>query len=150
LLLLAFAAARPFLRSGGAGHQPTAVVLILDNSLSSGAVIKDKRILDVLKERALETLARATPDDRFWLIRAGSNEPALPGDAAAIAARVRETDLAAGASDLTAAIAHARALLAAGAERRATEIEVLSDLQANSFPAPLSAARNAPALIVWD
>src|SRR5688572_12682009 len=38
LLILAAAAARPFIRTGGAGHVPTAVVFVLDNSLSSGAV----------------------------------------------------------------------------------------------------------------
>ncbi len=150
ILLLAFAAARPFIRSGGAGHVPTAVAIVLDNSLSSGAVIKDRRVLDMLKDRALETLARATPDDRFWLIRAGTTEPALSGDATAIAERVRETDVAAGAGDITAAIAHARAVLAAGADKRAPEIQLLSDLQANGFHAPLDAGRNAPPLVVWD
>ena len=72
LLLLAFAAARPFLRSAGVSHEPTAAVIILDNSMSSSLVRGDRRVLDELKARALETLNRAGPDDRFWLLRAGS------------------------------------------------------------------------------
>src|SRR5687767_170692 len=38
LLVIAFAAARPFLRRGGAAHAPSAVVIVLDNSASSGVV----------------------------------------------------------------------------------------------------------------
>src|SRR5688500_1116791 len=33
VLLLALAAARPFLRTGASGHPPTDVVLVLDNSM---------------------------------------------------------------------------------------------------------------------
>ncbi|MGH7504535.1 MAG: BatA domain-containing protein, partial [Longimicrobiales bacterium] len=53
VLLLALAAARPFARGAGAQHQPTAVAIVLDNSLSSGVVNDDRRVLDTLKERAL-------------------------------------------------------------------------------------------------
>ncbi|MGH7460398.1 MAG: BatA domain-containing protein, partial [Longimicrobiales bacterium] len=56
VLLLALAAARPFLRAGGSAHAPAAVVLVLDNSASSGAVVNERRVLDGLKERAIETL----------------------------------------------------------------------------------------------
>src|SRR6476469_5272643 len=38
LVLLVLAAARPFLRRGGVGHEPTAVAIILDNSLSTGLI----------------------------------------------------------------------------------------------------------------
>lgn len=137
LLLLALAAARPFFRGAGASHEPTAVAIILDNSMSSAAVVDDRRVLDVLKAHALETLLRAGPDDRFWLIRAGSTwEPALPGDAAATAVRVRATEPTPAASDLDGAVAHAAALLATGAAGRAREIQILSDAQRTAFAAP--------------
>src|SRR5690606_33724629 len=106
-----------------------------------------------LKARALETLAQARAEDRFWVIRAGSPwEPATMLDAAAAAAIVRETEVSAGRADLSAALTRARALLAAGAGERAAEIHLLSDMQANSFdqdapPAP-HGSRNPP-LIVW-
>src|SRR5690606_9040374 len=132
MLLIAFAAARPFVRAGGTGHSPTAAVIILDNSMSSGAVTGEERVLEMLKARALEMLEEAGIDDRFWLLRAGQpEEPALAGDATTTARRVRETQAAATASDLGAAIAHARAILATGAEQRAAEIHLLTDLQAN-------------------
>lgn len=153
LIFLALAAARPFLRQSGSGHEPTAVAIILDNSLSSGLIRGEERVLDQLKARALETLAQARAEDRFWVIRAGSPwEPATMLDAAAAAAIVGETEVSAGRADLSAALTRARALLAAGAGERAAEIHLLSDMQANSFdqdapPAP-HGSRNPP-LIVW-
>jgi hypothetical protein len=148
LLLLALAASRPYTRLGGAAHLPTAVAIVLDNSMSSGAVVGEERVIDMLRERALETLALAGPGDRFWLVRAGAPwEPALVGDADETAARVRETEPAATAADVPAAIAHARSLLAAGAEGRAQEIQLLTDLQATAFPT--AAASGVAPLIVW-
>ncbi|MGH7577064.1 MAG: BatA domain-containing protein, partial [Longimicrobiales bacterium] len=93
VLLIALAAGRPFAESGGATHEPTAVAIVLDNSMSTAAVVDDRRVIDELKSVALATLERAGPDDRFWLIRAGAPwEPAMPGGAASTAARVRQTE----------------------------------------------------------
>jgi hypothetical protein len=104
----------------------------------------------MLQARALQVLAEAGPGDRFWLLRAGSpDEPALAGDAQETARRVRDTQPTPAAADLTAALAHARSLLAAGEEARAPEIQLLTDLQATSFPAPSPAAGAAPPVIVW-
>lgn len=153
LVLLVLAAARPFLRRGGAGHEPTAVAIILDNSLSTGLITGEERVLDQLKARALETLARARSDDRFWVIRAGSPwEPAGMADPAVAAQRVRDTEVSAGRADLDDALARARALLAAGAEGRATEIHLLTDLQASALGNATEAAANGAAaipLLVW-
>jgi hypothetical protein len=150
VLLLATAAARPFLRAGGVGHEPTAVAIILDTSLSTGAVVGDGRMLDELKARALQTLDRAGPDDRFWLIRAGAPwEPALPGDAETTARRVREAEPTAAASDLLKAVAQARALLDAGGGGRATEIHLLSDLQATGLGSAAAVEPGGPPLLVW-
>ncbi len=150
IVLVAFAAARPFVRAGGIGHEPTAAAIVLDNSLSTGLVVGDRRVLDDLKQRALELVAQAAPDDRFWVIRAGSpGDPAVPGDAAAAAERIRTTELSSGAADLDAALARARSLVAAGAEKRAPEIDLVSDLQATGFPRPLPAGGGAPPLVAW-
>ena len=150
VLLLALAAARPFTGFGGAGHSPTAVVIVLDNSMSTAVVEGEQRVLDELKARALEMLEVAGPDDRFWLLRAGvPAEPALIGDAAATALRVRETEPSAAAADVNAALARATAILAAGAEGRAAEIHLLTDLQAGSFTGPMPADSGAPPVVVW-
>lgn len=150
ILLLAFAAARPFIGFGGAGHSPTAVVIVLDNSMSSGTVEGERRVLDELAARALEMLAEAGPDDRFWLLRAGEpHEPAWIGDAAATALRVRETEPAAGAADIVTALRRATTILAAGAEGRAMEIHLLTDLQATGFAASAPSDSAAPPVVVW-
>ncbi|HEX9108989.1 MAG TPA: BatA domain-containing protein, partial [Longimicrobiales bacterium] len=150
IVFVALAAARPFIRAGGAGHEPTAAVIVLDNSLSTGLVLHDRRVLDDLKARALQITEQAAPDDRFWVIRAGTPwDPAVPGDAASAAQRIRETDVAAAGADLAGAMARARTLLVNGAERRAQEIDLVSDLQATSFPAPITAGKAAPAVAAW-
>jgi len=149
ILLLAFVAARPFLRSGGGAHEPTAAVIILDNSASTSAVSGERRVIDELKDRAIESLMAAGADDRFWLLRAGSPwEPVLPGDARTLADRVRETEPTAAAADLGAAVERARAILAAGAEGRAQEIQLISDLQRTNLRAIRDGAEDVP-LVVW-
>lgn len=150
VLLLALAAAQPFVRSGTADHEPTAVAIVLDNSLSTSLVLGETRLLDELKDRALETLERARSEDRFWLIRAGSPwEPVLPGTAEEVAERVRETQPSTGAADLPAAIERARSVLEAGAEGRATEVHVLTDLQATGLAAAAEVGEGGPPVIVW-
>ena len=150
LLLLASAAARPFMRSGGAAHAPSAVVLVLDNSASSATVEGERRTLDVLKERAVETLLRAGPDDQFWLLRAGAPwEPALRGDGSTIADRVRETEPTAAAADLRASVERAASLVTAGADGRATEVQVLSDLQNTNLRGRAPERSDDLSLVVW-
>jgi hypothetical protein len=150
LLVIAFAAARPFLRRGGAAHAPSAVVIVLDNSASSGVVEGERRVLDVLKQRAIETLMRAGPDDQFWLLRAGSPwEPALRGDPLMLADRVRETEPTASAADLRAAVQRAAALVTAASGNRALEVQLLSDLQASNLRGTAAAPTGDLSLVVW-
>lgn len=146
ILVLAGAAARPFVHRIGTAHPPTLVALVLDNSASTGLVDGDRRVLDDLRDRALESLAAAGPDDEFYLIRAAGGEPAFRGTAAAVADRVRETDVSAGRADLNAALRHAAALLGSPGGR-ATEIELLTDMQAESFHGPVTGV--APPVLLW-
>jgi hypothetical protein len=118
--------------------------------MSSAAVEGEQRVIDALKARALEALDAGGIDDRFWLLRAGQpGDPALVGNAMTTAMRVRETEPSAGAADLGAALMHARAILASGAEGRAAEIHLLTDLQASAFPAPVNADADAPPVVIW-
>jgi len=149
LALLALAAARPFLRAAGSAHQPTAVVLVLDNSMSTSVVTGDQRLLDELKARALQTVAASESEDIFWLIRAGSPwEPAWSGDAEMTAQRIRQTEPTSAAADLVAAVERARTVLETGAGQRATEIHLLSDLQATGL-ATVADTATRPPLVVW-
>lgn len=149
LVLIAGAAARPYLRAAGAAHQPTAVVIVLDNSMSTSVVMRDRRVLDELKDRALVTLDDAETEDLFWLMRAGSPwEPAWPGDPTLTARRVRETVSSSAAADLIAALDRARAILATGAQGRATEIQLLTDMQATNLVGGVE-SRDWPTIITW-
>lgn len=133
IVLAALAGARMVVRGGGPAHPPTAVALILDNSLSAARVVGEGRILDTLKARALETLDRAGPGDRFWVLRAGEPwDVAAPLPAAQARVRVEETALSGGRGDLTAALDRARGLLE-GSPLEAREVHLLSDLQATAF-----------------
>ena len=84
IVTIVLAAARPLvpLRGGGA-HQPTAAVIILDNSPSSGAIVDGGLVLDRLRVAARTSVARTTSADRVWLmlcdgvLRGGSRDALL-------------------------------------------------------------------------
>ena len=75
VIIIAIGAARLFLPLPGGDHEPTAMVLVLDNSLSSGVVEGELRRLDEMKEVARRILHRATSQDRIWILKAGSPGP---------------------------------------------------------------------------
>jgi hypothetical protein len=133
ILLIALAGARMFVRGSGSGHDPTAVAIVLDNSMSSGLVVGEERALDVLKRLALETVARATADDQIWVIRVGEPwDVAPPGGPAEAAARIRGTEVSNASGNVSAALTRARELLLAS-RQPAREIHLLSDLQLTAF-----------------
>jgi hypothetical protein len=153
LVLLAAAAARPFLPIGGRDHHPTSVVIILDNSLASGTVVDDRRVLDHLADAALATLDAAGPDDRIWLVRAGHPwEPALTGEPGMLTETVRRTEPTAAASDLPGDLARAASMLATEPAGRATEIHLLSHLRGSTAArAPARAAETpGPPILVLE
>jgi hypothetical protein len=148
ILLLATAAARPFLPAAGRDHPPTSVVMVLDNSLASGAVVGDRRVLDALRDAALESLSRAGPEDRIWLVRAGQPwEPAFHGEREVVAEAVRATAPSAGDADLPAAVERAASILAGEAAGRPVEIHVLSHLARASLGAA-AVAGQIPVLVL--
>src|SRR5205814_10204337 len=70
ILTLALAAARPFLSGLGVGHGPTAVALLLDNSLSTTAVSDGAPVFSRLRSAATALIQSTTPTDRVWLVTA--------------------------------------------------------------------------------
>ena len=69
LVFLVLAAARPIIRVGsGDSHPPTALALVVDNSLSSGAVVEGRRTLDTVVETGRGVIARTSVGDRLWLV----------------------------------------------------------------------------------
>lgn len=80
VVALVLAASGPSWPSAGFGnHGPTAAVLILDNSLSSGTIAAGVPVLDGLKTAARAVVDRATSEDRLWLLTAdGIARPGAP------------------------------------------------------------------------
>lgn len=84
IVTIVLAAARPLvpLRGGGA-HQPTAAVIVLDNSPSSGAIVDGAAVLERLRVVARSSVGRTTSADRVWLmlcdgvLRGGTREALL-------------------------------------------------------------------------
>lgn len=84
IVVIVLAAARPLVPvKGGGEHEPTALVVILDNSPSSGAVVDGRPVLDHLRDAARGSIARTSTADRVWLLladgvlRAGGREALL-------------------------------------------------------------------------
>jgi hypothetical protein len=132
IISLVVAAARPLVptRTPGAGHPPTALALVLDNSLSSGAIAGGQRTLDRLTAAVRSVLTRATPDDRLWLVladgiaRAGTRDELL--------ADLDSTDAVPLRLDLVAAV-HRAARLVAAEPTPQHAVLVASDLQRSAL-----------------
>jgi len=107
-------------------HAPTALAVVLDNSLSASAVVDGGPVLDRLKALARASLAQAAPGDRLWLVladgvaRAGSREALLASVDGATATPQR--------LELVPAVERAARIVAAE-PLPAREVHVLSDLQ---------------------
>ena len=129
ILALVLAAAGPTLPlSGVPGHAPSALVLIVDNSPSSGVVEGGSARLGRLVGAARQVLDRATPDDALWLLTADGVP--LRGDPGQLGDQLRSLGVSARRLDLGAVLLVAGEIL--GAETRPGEIVLLTDLQASA------------------
>jgi hypothetical protein len=150
VLVLVAAGARLFLRGRGSAHPPTALAIVLDNSMSSGVVLGERRLLDDLRAVALRTLAAAGDDDRVWVVRAALPRlPAVPGTAADARRVVEQTEVSDGRGDLSAAIARAAELVRTSG-MAAREVHLLSDLQATAFEPDVDAPAGDVPVVVWS
>src|SRR5690606_29128116 len=126
VLALVLAAAGPTLPAGAPGsHVPTALVIVLDNSLSSGAVAGGRQVLESLRDGARAALGRAGAADGLWLLAADG--VARRGDPAALRDVLDTLGPSPARLDLGEALAQAEAVLAG--DPRPGEILLLSDLQ---------------------
>ena len=147
IILLALAAARPFLRKLGDAHPPTALAIVLDNSMSVGRVVGDERLLDGLKRRALDALDAAGAEDRIWVMRAGEPwDVPTPGGPSEARDRVVATEISAAAGDLVDVVRRAASLVEQ-ADLPAAEVQVLTDLQATAFPEAGPPLTSVPVLV---
>lgn len=138
---LVLAAAGPsWPRGGVATHVPAALTVILDNSLSSGAVSGGTPVIEAHRAAARAIFGAARSEDVLWLITAD----AIPqrGSRETLTGIVDRLNPVPQRLDLGQAIGIAR--LAMAGERRPASTVVLTDLQASA----LSAAPGAGPVVV--
>ena len=135
VLLVVMAAGRPVLRVEGSGHAPTALAIVLDNSLSTTVIEEGRPILERLRERARSVARLSGVDDRLWLITADGTVHG--GGRAAVLDAIDRVEPLAGAGDPARALSSGAALVAQGGlpER---ELVVLTDAQASTWADPVS------------
>ncbi|HLB36153.1 MAG TPA: BatA domain-containing protein [Gemmatimonadales bacterium] len=131
LACVVLAAARPVARVAlGGAHAPTALVLVVDNSASSGAVVEGRRVADLLAGRARQILQRVDASDRLWLILAdGLPRPVTQAEALALLDGLEPSPRR---LDLGQAVRAAAGVVASQA-LPGREVVVLSDLQRSAF-----------------
>ncbi|MDH5233624.1 MAG: VWA domain-containing protein [Gemmatimonadota bacterium] len=130
ILALAFAAARPVGPLPGVGHAPTAVALVLDNSLSSSAAGTEGPMLTRLTAVARAMVDAASAGDRLWIV---TFDGQVTGGSSLVLrdalARVRALD---GAGDASAALRRAATLVKESGIPNG-RIVLLTDGQATSW-----------------
>jgi Aerotolerance regulator N-terminal len=135
VLVVALAAARPLGAFLGSGHVPTAMAIVLDNSLSTSAIVDGQPLLAVLRATALEAVDASSSSDRLWLVTA---DGAVTGGAPdAIRQAVNRTDVFPGRGDLSKAVTRATGLVT-GAGLSARQVVVVTDAQATAWEAAVS------------
>lgn len=130
VLFVATAAARPVMRLAGSGHGPTALAVVLDNSLSTSVVVDGHPLLEQFRGAAREILAAANATDRLWLVTADGR--VRGGGKATLREELDRVEALGGAGNLPLALAHAGAAVrAAGIDSR--QIILLTDGQRSAW-----------------
>ena len=132
VILLAGAAARPVGKLGGTGHAPTALAIVLDNSLSSSAIAGGRPVLAELREAARAVVAEAGDADRLWLVTADGR--VRGGTPRTLLEAIEATESLPGAGDIGAAAVRAAALVR-GAGLNEQRVAIVTDAQASAWSA---------------
>ena len=147
VVLVVLAGARIHLPGSRGSHDPTALALVIDNSLSTTVIQDGRRLLDTLKAVARQSVAHAGHDDVIWVVRAGTPwQPAVPGGVSQARAAIDATLPAHTFGDLGLAIERARALVAQS-ELPNREVHLFTDLQATALPDPPLASGDVPIVV---
>lgn len=130
VLLVAAAAARPVVRHAGAGHAPTALAIVLDNSLSTTAVVDGHPLLEQFRSAARDILSAANATDRLWLITADGR--VRGGSKATLREELDRVEALAGAGNLPLALSRAGATVRSGG-LDSRQVIVLTDGQRTAW-----------------
>ena len=135
VLAIAFAAARPIGAFFGAGHVPTALAIVLDNSLSTSAIVNGQPLLATLRQQALDAANAASRSDRVWLVTVDGT--VTGGTVDAVRQAITRTDVFQGRGDLANAVTRATGLVV-GAGLDGRQVVVVTDGQATTWNAPVA------------
>src|SRR5262249_57382235 len=124
LIAIAAAAARPVASWVGAGHAPTAIAIVIDNSLSSSVVVDGRPLLDQFKSMARNVVNAATSADRLWLVTIDGR--VRGGSAATLRGDISRLEPLAGSGDPGTALSPAAGLVRSGG-LDATEVALPTD-----------------------
>lgn len=130
VLFVAAAAARPVTRLVGSGHGPTALAIVLDNSLSTTVVVDGHPLLEQFRAAARDILDAANPSDRLWLITADGR--VRGGVKTTLREELDRVEALGGAGNLALALARAGAAVrSAGLDSR--QVILLTDGQRSAW-----------------
>ena len=130
VVALALAAARPMARLAGLGHAPVALALVVDNSMSSGAVRDGQAVIDGLRADARALISSLSEGDRAWLVTADGR--VVGGPPATLQQAITDLHAFGGRGDMPTATRRALALARSGSPRAAV-VAIASDGQRNAF-----------------
>jgi hypothetical protein len=130
VIFIALAAARPVGRLIGAGHAPTALAIVVDNSLSTSTIVDGAPLFRKLRAAALATARQATASDRLWLVTADGR--VVGGSASSVADAIQRLEPVAGAGDVPGAVGRAVGIVR-GAGLPARHVAVATDGQATAW-----------------
>jgi hypothetical protein len=150
LALLALAAARPVLADRSTSGGNTALVVVLDTSLSMGYREENVTRFRRAQEAALRAVDSLDTGDRAAVLTPTDDEPAtLVGDLGLLRHRIRTAEVGHGDETLRAAVERAGELLAAASEQN-REVLLLSDLQRRAVGALGGALPEGVRVLVGD
>jgi hypothetical protein len=126
LIAIAVAAARPVASWVGAGHAPTAIAIVVDNSLSSSLFVDGRPLLDQFKSMARDVVSASTSADRLWLVTIDGR--VRGGSPAALRDDINRLEPLAGSGDPSGALARAAGLVRS-AGLNARQVALVTDGQ---------------------
>jgi len=135
LLFLAMAAARPIGELLGSGHVPSAIAVVVDNSMSTGAIVSGNPLLGRFKTMARSVVQGASANDETWVVTADGT--VAGGARSVVLEAIDRIEPLGGRADLMAAITHAAGLVLA-ADLPASTVVVVTDGQSSQWPGDLS------------
>ncbi len=138
VVLVALAAARPAARWLGGGHGPTALAVVLDNSMSTTVVENGHPLVARLERMARGAFARSAAGDRLWLVTADGVVRA--GTAGELEDAVQRLSPLGGAGNPALALERAAAAVQ-GSGLRAQQVALLTDAQKTAWRAAPNTGR---------